>query len=44
MSSVKHFMFLSKKVKTPFLLEVKVGFIYGLMPSMIEGVSSIILL
>ncbi len=30
MSSVKHMMFLSKNVKTPLLLEVKVGFVYGL--------------
>lgn len=30
MSSVKHIMFLSKNVKTPLLLEVKVGFVYGL--------------
>ncbi len=30
MSSVKHMMFLSKNVKIPLLLEVKVGFVYGL--------------
>ncbi|MGX1440300.1 hypothetical protein ACUXJ4_003287 [Bacillus pumilus] len=30
MSSVKHMMFFKKNVKTPLLLEVKVGFVYGL--------------
>ncbi|MFI8625591.1 hypothetical protein ACIGEH_15130, partial [Bacillus altitudinis] len=30
MSSVKHIMFLSKNVKTPLSLDVKVGFVYGL--------------
>ncbi len=32
MSSVKHMMFFKKNVKTPLLLEVKVGFVYGLKP------------
>lgn len=33
MSSVKLMMFLSKNVKTPLLLEVKVGFVYDLKRS-----------
>ncbi len=38
MSSVKHIMFLSKNVKTPLLLEVKVGFVYGLRHLFKKGV------
>ncbi len=38
MSSVKLMMFFQKNVKTPLLLEVKVGFVYGLKrPSKKEG-------
>ncbi len=37
MSSVKHMMFFKKNVKTPLLLEVKVGFVYGLRPLQCKG-------
>ncbi len=35
MSSVKHMMFFKKNVKTPLLLEVKVGFVYGLKQTLL---------
>ncbi len=38
MSSVKLMMFFQKNVKTPLLLEVKVGFVYGLRHLLMEGV------
>ncbi len=37
MSSVKHMMFFKKNVKTPLLLEVKVGFVYGLKTPHLRG-------
>jgi hypothetical protein len=40
MSSVKHIMFLSKNVKTPLLLDVKEGFVYGLSTSFKKRCSS----
>ncbi|WP_222128035.1 hypothetical protein, partial [Bacillus pumilus] len=36
-----HMMFFKKNVKTPLLLEVKVGFVYGLRPLHCKGLFNI---